>query len=214
MMWTYQIIFYLFFFILEFLPARVLALDQIEIYLAGYGMVPKPLNQGILLTGKNVSDAKIDGSTGLGIKIGLFPAKFNGYLGMELESFGQNNSLSFLLADSGNSISKARSNLVTYGSMINVLLRYPGNLLRPYVGVGGGISNGILHRTQIPDRKDRDLEMATSLGYQLFGGMQVVFTKRWFVFGEYKYHSANFHWKQISLNYRSEYILGGIGFLF
>lgn len=209
-----RVTFFVFYFTLAFLPSQVFALDQLEIYLAGYGMVTKPFNQGILLSDKNVSDVKIDGSAGLGIKIGLFPAKFNGYLGMELESFGQDNSLSFLFADSGNSTSKARSNLVTYGSMINVLLRYPGDLLRPYVGLGGGISTGILHRTQIPDRKDRDLEMATSLGYQLFGGMQVVFTKKWFVFGEYKYHSANFHWKQISLNYRSEYILGGIGFLF
>ncbi|MGE0472949.1 MAG: outer membrane protein [Nitrospirales bacterium] len=148
------------------------------------------------------------------MKIGLFPSFFRGYLGAELESFGQNNSLSFPVDGSGISTAKGESNFVAYASMVNLLLRYPGRYARPYVGIGGGLANGILHHTDIPGRKDKGVEMDSALGYQFFGGIQLVVAKNWFVFGEYKYSAANYHWNQLSLNFRSEYFLGGFGYIF
>ena len=122
-------------------------------------------------------------------------------------------SLSFPI---GGSIKKAKgdSGLMTSQSMVNLILRYPGNVFRPYAGIGGGLSSGILINADIPGRKDRKFETGTALGYQFFGGMHVVISERWFVFGEYQYFSANYHWKQLFLRYRSEDVLGGIGFLF
>lgn len=190
------------------------ALENIEIYLAGYGMSTQPLNQGLSFKGSGVTDERIHGDTGLGVKVGLFPSFFNGYLGVELESFGQNNSLNFPIEENGAATGKGKSGLVTYSSMVNLILRYPWRYARPYVGIGGGLSNGILHHSNIPGRKDHNIETSSAPGYQLFGGIQLVVSANWFVFGEYKYNAVNYHWNQLSLNFRSEYFLGGIGYIF
>lgn len=195
-------------------PSQGEALEDIEIYLAPYGMATQPSNRGLSLKGRGVSDERIHSDPGLGVKIGLFPSFFHGYLGMELESFGHHNSLSFPVAEGGMATTKGKSSLVTYSSMINLQLRYPGRYVRPYLGIGGGLSNGILRHPDIPARKDQNIEMSSAPSYQLFGGVQLVIAKRWFVFGEYKYSAANYHWKQLSLNFRSEYFLGGVGYLF
>ncbi|MBA3967039.1 MAG: outer membrane beta-barrel protein [Nitrospirales bacterium] len=196
------------------LPCRLEALDDIEIYLAGYGMATQPLNQGLSFKGNGTKDEKIHGDPGLGLKIGLFPSLFSGYLGLELESFGQNNSLNFPIEENGAATGKGKSGLITYSSMVNLLLRYPGRYMRPYVGIGGGLSNGILHHSDIPGRKDHYIETSSAPGYQFFGGIQLVVAANWFVFGEYKYSAANYHWNELSLNFRSEYFLGGIGYIF
>jgi opacity protein-like surface antigen len=195
------------------LPCRVEALDNIDIYLSGYGMASQPLNKGVSLKGRGVSGETINGDPGLGFKIGLFPNFSGRYLGIELESFGNNNTIRFPIG-SGLERTKGESSLITYQSMGNLIVRYPGTTFRPYVGIGGGLSNGILRNADIPGRKDKDFETGTALGYQFLGGMQLLITERWYVFGEYKYFSANYHWKELSLNFRSEYFLGGFGFLF
>lgn len=196
------------------LPCRLEALDNIEIYLAGYGMATQPSSQGLSFKGNGVSDETIHGDPGLGFKIGLFPSFFHGYLGVELESFGQHNSLSFPVEENGVATGKGESGLITYSSMVNLLLRYPGRYVRPYVGLGGGLSNGILYHADIPGRKDHNFETSSAPGYQFFGGIQLVIAGNWFVFGEYKYSAANYHWNQLSLNFRSEYFLGGFGYIF
>ncbi|MDH4192567.1 MAG: outer membrane beta-barrel protein [Nitrospirota bacterium] len=195
------------------LPGRLEALDNIEIYLSAYGMASQPSNKGVSFKGRGVSGETVSGDPGLGFKIGLFPHFASGYLGIELESFGNNNSIRFPIV-SGLETTKGNSSLITYQSIVNLMLRYPGALFRPYVGMGGGLSNGILTNADIPGRNDKNFETGTAFGYQFLGGMHLVITKRWFVFGEYKYFSANYHWKELSLQFRSEYFLGGIGFLF
>ncbi|GJL59031.1 MAG: hypothetical protein NPIRA03_18880 [Nitrospirales bacterium] len=195
------------------LPCRLEALDDIEFYLAGYGMGSQPLNKGVSFKGRVVSGEKVSGGPGLGFKVGLFPHFTSGYFGLELESFGNNNSIRFPIGN-GPGATKGDSSLITHQSMINLIARYPGAIFRPYAGVGGGLSNGILRNADIPGRKDKSFETGTAPGYQFLGGIQLVITERWFVFGEYKYFSANYHWKELSLNFRSEYFLGGIGFLF
>lgn len=195
------------------LPCRVEALDDIEIYLAGYGVGSQPFNKGVSYKGRVVSGEKVNGGPGLGFKVGLFPHIAGGYLGLELESFGNANSIRFPIVNNLGT-TKGDSSLITLQSMVNLIARYPGSMFRPYVGIGGGLSNGILRNADIPGRKDKSFETGTAPGYQFLGGMQLVITERWFVFGEYKYFSANYHWKELSLNFRSEYFLGGIGFLF
>lgn len=195
-------------------PSKGDALENIELYIAGYGMATQPLSQGLSFRGKNISDERIHGDPGFGVKIGIFPSFFHGYLGLELESFGQNNSLNFPVEENSTVTGKGKSGLITYSSMVNLIFRYPGRNARPYVGIGGGLSNGILHHTDIPGRLDNNTEMASVPGYQFFGGIQMVIAGNWFVFGEYKYSAANYHWNQFALNFRSEYFLAGIGYLF
>jgi opacity protein-like surface antigen len=195
------------------LPCRLEALDDIEIYLAGYGVGSQPFNKGVSFKGRVVSGEKVNGGPGLGFKVGLFPHFAGGYLGLELESFGNNNSMRFPIVTSLGT-TKGESSLITHQSMVNLIVRYPGAMFRPYAGIGGGLSNGILRNTDIPGRNDKSFETGTAPGYQFLGGMQLIITERWFVFGEYKYFSANYHWKDLSLNFRSEYFLGGVGFLF
>ena len=195
------------------LPCRLEALDNIEVYLSAYGMGSQPSNKGVSFKGRGVSGETVNGDPGLGFKIGFFPNFAGGYLGIELESFGNNNSIHFPIVSSLET-TKGESSLIAYQSMVNLLLRYPGTMFRPYVGIGGGLSTGILTNADITGRKDNSFEAGTAFGYQFLGGMHLVITERWFVFGEYKYFSANYHWKELSLQFRSEYFLGGIGFLF
>ncbi|MGD9852744.1 MAG: outer membrane beta-barrel protein [Nitrospirales bacterium] len=195
-------------------PSQGEGSETIEMYLAGYGMTTQPSNKGISFKGMGVSDERVDGDPGLGLKVGFFPYLFRGYLGVELEAFGQNNSMSFPVGGSGMSTTKGESSLIAYSSMLNLLFRYPGRYARPFVGIGGGLSNGVLHHVDIPGRKDRSVEMDSALGYQFLGGVQLVVAKNWFIFGEYKYSAAHYHWNQLSLNFRGEHFLGGVGYNF
>lgn len=155
------------------LPCRLEALDDIEIYLSGYGMGSQPLNKGVSFKGRGVSGEKVNGDPGLGFKVGLFPHFASGYLGLELESFGNNNSIRFPIVSSLGT-TKGASSLITYQSMVNLIVRYPGTMFRPYVGIGGGLSNGILRNADIPGRKDESFETGMAPGYQFLGGMQLV----------------------------------------
>ncbi len=51
-----------------------------------------------------------------------------------------------------------------------------------------------------------------TLGSQFFGEGNL--RKRVFLFSEYKYASANYHWKQLALDFHSQYALFGIGLRF
>ena len=98
--------------------------------------------------------------------------------------------------------------------MVNLTLRYPGNALVPYIGVGGGYSSGVLSHADIPGRSDRDFEGSWAFGSQFFGGVQGNLTEKVFLFSEYKYFSANYHWQQLALDFRSQSVLFGIGLRF
>ena len=98
--------------------------------------------------------------------------------------------------------------------MVNLTLRYPGKTVVPYIGVGGGYSSGVLTHGEIPGRSDRDFEGSWAFGSQFFGGVQGNLTEKVFLFSEYKYFSADYHWKEFALDFRSQYALFGIGLRF
>ena len=66
--WLLLILVFAFFF-----PCSLEALDDIEIYLSGYGMGSQPSNKGVSFKGRGVSGETVNGDPGLGYKIGLFP---------------------------------------------------------------------------------------------------------------------------------------------
>ncbi len=60
----------------------------------------------------------------------------------------------------------------------------------------------------------RILKVHGHSAHQFFGGVQGNVTEKVFLFSEYKYFSADYHWKQLALDFRSQYVLFGIGLRF
>lgn len=109
--------------------------------------------------------------------------------------------------------------------MVNVLARYPGEIIQPYVGVGIGVSGGQL--------SDANIQVASSQltgkagdgagAFQFLGGVRAYVTKMIFLFGEYKYFAANYKWESegistgspsVNFDFRTQIVSGGIGISF
>ena len=98
--------------------------------------------------------------------------------------------------------------------MINLVVRVPLKAFIPYAGIGAGLSQGVLSHADIPGRGDRDFETSPTLGHQFFAGVQADLNQRVFCFGEYKYLAANYHWEELSLDFRAHYAVIGLGVRF
>ena len=81
--------------------------------------------------------------------------------------------------------------------MVNLLARYPGDMIQPYIGAGIGVSVAQL----------RDINFQTSSGamtgkgsdvafaYQFLAGLLAYVNKKVYLFGEYKYFGSSYNWK-------------------
>ena len=190
----------------------VAAAETADIGLGLYSLGTFPSDQGLVAKEGNPSDTRITNGVGAGIKVEVFPHYLGNIIGIGLESFGHGSEITF--SSSASAGSTASTNLWIFNSMANLILRYPGKTLVPYIGVGGGLSDGMLTHGNIPGRSDRDFEGSWTFGYQFLGGVQGNLTEKVFLFSEYKYFSANYHWKQLALDFRSQYVLFGIGLRF
>lgn len=185
--------------------------DDVYISLYVQGSVPK--NRDAFLAGEEMVNTVVGKGFGGGLKVGVFPAIAKGFVGFELESSGHEGEVTFpSMTHTGTTM--AGTNLLVFNSMANAILRYPGEVIRPYVGVGAGLSQGVLTGANIPGRTDTDFEGAMSFGHQYLVGMQGTVSERTFLFAEYKYVSANYHWSKLSLDFRSHYVVAGIGIRF
>jgi opacity protein-like surface antigen len=193
-------------------PGFVAAAETADIDVGLYALGAFPSDRGLFAQGGNPSDIKISNGAGAGIKASVFPHGLGNIIGIGLESSGHGSEISF--SSPVNAGSAVSTNLWVFSSMVNLTLRYPGNAFVPYIGVGGGYSSGVLSHADIPGRSDRDFEGSWAFGSQLFGGLQGNLTDKVFLFSEYKYFSANYHWKQLALDFRSHYALFGIGLRF
>ena len=199
--------------IIVFLQAGLVsATETADVHIGLYALGAFPSDQGLFAQGGNPSDSRITNGAGAGIKAAVFPHYFDNLIGIELESFGHGSEITFSSPTSAGSL--ASTNLWVFNSMLNLTLRYPGKAFVPYIGVGGGYSSGVLTHANIPGRSDRDFEGSWTLSYQFFGGLQANLTEKVFLFSEYKYFSANYHWTQLALDFRSQYALFGIGLRF
>jgi opacity protein-like surface antigen len=193
-------------------PGLVVAAETVDVDIGLYTLGAFPSDQGLYAQGANPSDTRITNGVGAGIKVAVFPHYLGNIIGIELESFGHGSEIAFSSSTSVGST--ASTNLWVFNSMANLILRYPGKTLVPYIGVGGGLSDGMLTDPNIPGRSDRDFEGSWTLGYQFLGGLQGNLTEKVFLFSEYKYFSANYHWKELALDFRSQYVLFGFGLRF
>jgi opacity protein-like surface antigen len=193
-------------------PGWVAAAETADVDVGLYALGALPSDQGLVAQGGNPSDPRIANGAGAGIKAVVFPHSLGNIVGIGLESFGHGSEITF--SSSASAGSPASTNLWVFSSMVNLTLRYPGKAFVPYIGVGGGYSSGALTHTDIPGRSDRDFEGSWAFGSQFFGGVQGNLTEKVFLFSEYKYFSANYHWKQLALDFRSQYALFGVGLRF
>ncbi len=190
----------------------VSATETGDVTLSLYTLGAFPSNQGLFAQGSNPSDTRITNGVGAGIKVTVFPSNFGNSIGIELESSGHGSEITF--SSPTRAGFSASTNLWVFNSMVNLILRYPGKVVVPYIGLGGGLSNGVLTHANIPGRSDPDLEGSWTFGSQFFGGVQGNLSENVFLFSEYKYFSATYHWKQLALDFRSQYALFGIGLRF
>jgi opacity protein-like surface antigen len=188
------------------------AAETADVDIGLYSLGAFPSDHGLFAQGGNPSDSRITNGVGAGIKVAVFPHYLGNIIGVGLESFGHGNEITF--SSSASAGSTVSTNLWVFNSMANLILRYPGKMLVPYIGVGGGLSDGVLTHANILGRSDRDFEGSWTFGYQFLGGVQGNLTEKVFLFSEYKYFSANYHWKQLALDFRSQYVLFGIGLRF
>jgi opacity protein-like surface antigen len=193
-------------------PGWVAAAETADVDVGLYALGAFPSDQGLVAQGGNPSDARIADGAGAGIKGAVFPHYFGNIVGVGLEFFGHGSEITF--SSSAPTGPTASTNLWVFNSTVNLTLRYPGKAFVPYIGVGGGYSSGVLTHANIPGRSDRDFEGSWTLSYQFFGGLQGNLTEKVFLFSEYKYLSADYHWKELALDFRSQYALFGIGLRF
>ncbi len=185
-----------------------------DVYLSLYALGSWPSNREVFSQTGFAPNTKVGNGAGAGLKVAVFPALAKGFVGIELESFGHSSDIAFPLTSGSSAGSVARTNLWVFNTMANLIIRYPGMRVVPYVGVGAGLSQGVLTKADIPGRPDRDFESSSTFGHQFLAGAQSNLSEQLFVFGEYKYLSANYHWRRLSLEFRSQYALVGIGLRF
>jgi opacity protein-like surface antigen len=198
-----------------------------EIYISPYVLGTIPVDQNLSEGGNGFPDqtyrgTNIKSSIGGGIKAGAYPGFAGGMLGLEGEVFGHGGKLK----TPDGAFPSADGRLTVLNAMLNVLVRYPGDILQPYVGAGVGISYARLS----------DLNLRSSIGastgdasdrffaYQFLAGMRAYVHKNVYLFGEYKYFGSTYKWESelpgggagpdTSLNFRTHIVAGGIGVSF
>ncbi len=194
-------------------PGFLVAAEFGDIELSGYALGSWPRDQDVFNQGTTVP-ASIQHGFGGGLKAGLFPTAFNRIVGLEIDSNAHGGALSFPNVSNGQNRGTGRSSLLVLNTMFNLILRYPGDRLRPYVGAGVGWSHGTLLNPNIAGRADQDFDSARSLGHQFLGGLQLSISPKVFLFGEYRYFSANYHWDGLAVDFRTHYGLVGAGLRF
>ena len=192
-------------------PSVGAAAETADVDIGLYALGAFPSDHGLFAQGGNPSDTRIANGAGAGLKVAVFPHFLGSIVGIGLESSGHGSGITFSSPGAG---SPPSTNLWIFNSMVNLTIRYPGKVFVPYIGVGGGYSSGVLTHADIPGRSDRDFEGSWTLASQFFGGVQGNLTEKLFLFSEYKYASANYHWEKLALDFRSQYFLLGIGLRF
>jgi opacity protein-like surface antigen len=177
-----------------------------------------PTNENLNVGGATISNTNAKGSAGAGLKAGIFPKFAGGIFGVEGEVFGHGGKLNA-------SPNQAQGDLAVVNFMVNVLARYPGEIIQPYVGAGFGVSAGQLSDANIQVGGSQLTGKAGdgAFAYQFLGGVRAYVTKKIFLFGEYKYFAANYKWESQGINtgnpvvkydFRTQIISGGIGISF
>lgn len=195
---------------------------DVEVSVYALGAWPRDVD---IFNQETIVPASIQDGFGAGLKVGLFPAALKRMVGLEIDSNMNGSAVSFPNIADGQHNETGHSDLLIINTTFNLVLRYPGERVRPYVGIGGGWSHGTLLNPNIAGRDDKDFDTARALAYQFLGGMQVLLSPKValfdtqqtvaiFLFGEYRYLSSDYHWEALAIDFRTHYGLVGVGLRF
>ncbi len=208
-------------------PDASQAKEKTEFYVSLFMQGSFPLNRPVRLQDDPFTNTDVQGGLGGGLKVGVFPAFAGRVVGLEAEFSGLDGKVNAPMATTGGVTRSANFRLQSINAMANLLLRYPGEVIQPYIGVGAGLSGGFA--------RDLNLQQSTigvirenagdgAFAYQFLGGVRANVSDRVFLFTEYKYFVANYQWESelangshgpsFTLNYRTHIISGGLGFRF
>lgn len=172
-------------------------LTEVEIQQAGIPGVPP---------GSTLSELSLSRTLMYGAKAGHYLNSAR-WLGFELEAYTstphiKQQSITVNGTPVG-TLEGSHLRVITYGA--NVLFRYPGERLQPYMGIGPALFQARLN--------DGD-ESSLRLGLNTQMGLRYMLTKHFLLFGEYKYNLARFKFDSVSADYQAHNLVAGIGFSF
>lgn len=201
---------------LEFVTASEPRAEMYVAGQAGYAM-PSDLTD-IKGTGSSSgftsTDLALKDGLAYGLKIGgYFPGAAN-WLGLEFEGFYNQPDIKAQTVTQTpggpRQVDAARMRVAHFAA--NLLLRYPGEVVQPYVGIGGGVNVADIAET--PNTFSGDFTMAPSLN--ALAGVRAFLTERIALFGEFKHNRSTFKFSdsEFDAKYRTNMIMGGIAFHF
>lgn len=167
-----------------------------ETYVAGqFGVtLPQSLGNGTVTQdgfgGLDISDQPLKSSALVGAKLGHYFTKAR-WMGIETglsytTPHVEEGSITFSGpggSASSPTLSGLSQRIVTWD--IDVIFRYPGYRLQPYIGIGPSLFFASLNGPTAPPGQS-----ATSIGFNVEGGLRYYITRRWALFGEGKYNWA------------------------
>ena len=167
-----------------------------ETYVAGQiGLVwPQDLRNGKVtqdqFSGLGISDQPLKNSLGLGGKLGHYFTKAR-WIGIETGvsySTPHIKEGSLIFSGPGGtatspSLAGVHQRMITWDA--DVIFRYPGYRLQPYIGIGPSLYFANLKGPTAPPGQS-----ATSIGFNVEGGLRYYITRNWALFGEGKYNWA------------------------
>lgn len=169
-------------------------------------------------------EASVRTGFGGGYKAGFFPSFTHRIVGLEAEAFGVGAAMTAPRASREGTVNSVQTNLIALNTLVNLLIRYPGDRWQPYVGIGGGMSSGYFRDTDIRHGIGRITGYASDLtyAYQFLGGLRGYVDRKVYVFAEYKYFLANYQWSSTSasgqpatmLHFHTHLCIAGIGLSF
>lgn len=196
---------------------------KIDLLLSGHVLGMFPRDEDLSVGGNRIPNTDVRGAIGAGIKFDIYPWFTKKIVGAEIEAFGLGGSVRAPGTTSGTGTTQAQGSLIAITTMYNLMLRYPGETIQPYIGAGVGSSTGILYNANIQSGNvglsgtSWDLAFA----YQFLGGVRAFVTKQLFLFGEYKYFVTNYSWgsegastQRVKLDFQTHIVSGGLGWSF
>jgi len=165
--------------------------------------------------GIKLSDLKLKNALGYGVKGGYFFPGYMDWLGLQLEVFTANPHIKQqkVTAGFGGSSSPLGtldgSHLRIITPAVNVIFRFPGYYVEPYIGPGIG-----LFMAKISDASGSDNDMAP--GANMLAGVRFYLNKNVALFTEYKYNYAKFKFTDslFEATYSSHNVFGGLTYHF
>jgi len=195
------------------------ATSKEEIYGAVFLLGSLTTNRNLNVGGEELGATTVKNGAGGGIKAGIFPAFTNRVLGIQAEMFGLGNEITAPPSSGSAGMQSGRGTVLSWNTLVSLVMRYPSERFQPYVGVGAGWSTSLLVGTDITRGASSQNGVAqdTSFAYQYFGGLRANITQRLFVFGENKYFASRYSWSgslRPSLDFRTQIVALGIGLSF